>query len=153
MRRALALAGRAAQEGEIPVGAMVLRGDRVLGSGWNRSETMCDPTAHAEINALRRAAAVAGNWRLTGTVVVTTLEPCPMCRAAIEEARVAEVWWGAPRTGRDLPRMESSSFLAVFGGIEEAASRALLVNYFENKRSENKRRGARAVEWAGFENQ
>ena len=101
MREALALALRAAAEGEVPVGAVLVRDGTAIGAGWNRPIASHDPTAHAEIGALRDAAQRVGNYRLPGTTLYVTLEPCPMCAGAIVHARVARVVYGAsdPRTG------------------------------------------------------
>jgi len=101
MREALALAERAGAEGEVPVGAVVVRDGAVIGRGWNRPIGSHDPTAHAEIEALRDAARRVGNYRLPGGILYVTLEPCPMCAGAIVHARVARVVYGAPdpRTG------------------------------------------------------
>lgn len=101
MRRALVLARQAEAAGEVPVGALVVQGDEILGEGWNQPIRAGDPTAHAEIVALRAAAARAGNYRLPGTTLYVTLEPCPMCAGAIVQARVARVVYGAddPRAG------------------------------------------------------
>ena len=101
MREAMALAERAAAEGEVPVGAVLVRDGVVIGPGWNQPIGSHDPTAHAEIGALRDAAARVGNYRLPGTTLYVTLEPCPMCAGAIVHARVARVVYGAsdPRTG------------------------------------------------------
>ncbi|TVR59639.1 MAG: tRNA adenosine(34) deaminase TadA [Candidatus Competibacteraceae bacterium] len=101
MRQALALARRAAAAGEVPVGAVLVVGDEALGEGWNQPIGACDPTAHAEIVALRAAAARIGNYRLPGSTLYVTLEPCPMCAGAMVHARVARVVFGAadPRAG------------------------------------------------------
>lgn len=96
MQHALQLAAQAAAEGEVPVGAVVVRDGEVLGEGWNRPIAAHDPTAHAEIQALRAAAARVGNYRLTGAELYVTLEPCPMCAGAIVHARIARVIYGAP---------------------------------------------------------
>lgn len=96
MREALALAARAQAEGEVPVGAVVVREGEVIGRGWNHPIRGCDPTAHAEIAALRDAAARVDNYRLPGATLYVTLEPCPMCAGAIVHARVARVVYGAP---------------------------------------------------------
>lgn len=95
MRRALELAARAAQEGEVPVGAVVVLDDEIVGEGWNRPIAAQDPTAHAEIQALRSAAARTGNYRLTGATLYVTLEPCDMCVGAMFHARVARAVYGA----------------------------------------------------------
>lgn len=101
MRRALTLADRAANEGEVPVGAVVVRDGQLLGEGWNRVISAQDPTAHAEIVALRDAALVEGNYRLPGSTLYVTLEPCTMCAGAMVHARIAELVFGAtePRAG------------------------------------------------------
>ncbi len=101
MRRALALADRAEQEGEVPVGAVVVRDGQLLGEGWNSVISSQDPTAHAEIAALRDAARVEGNYRLPGSVLYVTLEPCTMCAGAMIHARVAQLVFAAkePKAG------------------------------------------------------
>ena len=102
MELALAEAARAAVEGEVPVGCVVVGADgSVLGAGHNEREGLGDPTAHAEILALRRAAAAQGHWRLIGATAYVTLEPCPMCAGAMVNARIERVVWGAddPKAG------------------------------------------------------
>ena len=103
MREAIALAARAAAEGEVPIGCVVVddRTGAVIGRGYNRRETDHDPTAHAEILALREAARARGHWRLTDTTLVVTLEPCPMCAGAAWSARVSQIIFGAadPKAG------------------------------------------------------
>jgi len=101
MRRALALADRAAATGEVPVGAVLVRGDSLLGEGWNQMISARDPSGHAEIVALRAAAARVGNYRLPGTTLYVTLEPCTMCAGAMVHARVERLVFGArePRAG------------------------------------------------------
>jgi len=101
MRRALALADRAAHEGEVPVGAVVVRDGQLLGEGWNQMIATQDPSGHAEIVALRDAARVVGNYRLPGAILYVTLEPCTMCAGALVHARVAQLVFGAmePRAG------------------------------------------------------
>ncbi|GAA3840953.1 tRNA adenosine(34) deaminase TadA [Streptomyces phyllanthi] len=97
MRLALDEAGRAAAGGDVPVGAVVLAADgrTVLGTGHNEREATGDPTAHAEVLAIRRAAARLGEWRLTGCTLVVTLEPCTMCAGALVQSRVDRVVYGA----------------------------------------------------------
>lgn len=101
MRRALDLARRAEAEGEVPVGALIVAGGQVIGEGWNRPIVANDPTAHAEVVALRAAASALENYRLPGTTLYVTLEPCTMCAGAIIHARIDRVVFGAtdPRAG------------------------------------------------------
>ena len=101
MRRALDLARHAEQAGEVPVGALVVLNGEVIGEGWNQPIVSHDPTAHAEIVALRAATARVKNYRLTDTTLYVTLEPCAMCAGAIVQARVARVVYGAadPKAG------------------------------------------------------
>lgn len=142
MSRALELARRAADAGEVPVGAVLVRGDEVIGQGWNRSIGACDPTAHAEILALRAAAAVMGNYRLVDSTLYVTLEPCPMCAGAIVHARVARVVFGAadPRTGAagtvfNLLQSDLLNHRAeVRGGMLAEECGALLREFFRARR-------------------
>jgi tRNA(adenine34) deaminase len=142
MRRALALAERAEAEGEVPVGALVVRDDRVLGEGWNRPIATHDPTAHAEILALRAAALHAGDYRLGGATLYVTLEPCPMCAAAMAHARVARVVFGAwdPRQGAagsvfNLVAADAMNHrVDAFGGVLSEECGALLRRFFARRR-------------------
>jgi tRNA(adenine34) deaminase len=142
MREALALAGRAEAEGEVPVGAIVVRDGAVLGEGWNRPIAAHDPTAHAEILALRAAAARAGDYRLGGATLYVTLEPCPMCAAAIAHARIARLVFGAwdPRQGAAGSAFDLVSAPALnhrvdaFGGVLSAECGALLRGFFSGRR-------------------
>lgn len=101
MRYALTLAAKAAAQGEVPVGAVIIRDGVVLGEGWNQPITLHDPSAHAEMLAIRAAGVAAGNYRLPDTTLYVTLEPCPMCVGAMIHARIARVVFGAfdPKTG------------------------------------------------------
>ena len=101
MREALSLAGEAAARGEVPVGAAVVSNGTVIGRGFNCPISVTDPTAHAEVRALREAAAALGNYRLAGCTLYVTLEPCAMCAGAIMHARIRRVVYGAadPKTG------------------------------------------------------
>jgi tRNA(adenine34) deaminase len=142
MARAVELARAAESEGEVPVGAVLIAGDRVLGEGYNRPITACDPTAHAEIVALRAAAAQAANYRLPGSTLYVTLEPCAMCAGAIVQARVERVVFGArdPRAGA------AGSVFDVFGearlnhrpevteGVLADACGGLLTDFFRQRR-------------------
>lgn len=95
MRRALELADRAAEEGEVPVGAVVVKAGKIVGEGWNRPIVSNDPTAHAEIQALRQAAERIGNYRLIDTTLYVTLEPCAMCAGAMVHARIQRLVFSA----------------------------------------------------------
>ena len=142
MRRALALAAEAGTAGEVPVGAVVVRDGRVLGEAGNRREADADPTGHAELVALRRAAASGGGWRLAGATLYVTLEPCPMCAGAALSARLARVVYGAadPKAGAlgslyNLgadPRLNHE--LEVTWGVGEAEAARLLTEFFIARR-------------------
>lgn len=142
MRRALELARLAAGAGEVPVGAVLVRGDEVIGEGWNRPIGARDPTAHAEVVALRAAAARTGNYRLVDSTLYVTLEPCPMCAGAIIHARVARVVFGAtdPRTGAagsvfNLLQSEALNHRAeVRGEVLAEECGALLRDFFRIRR-------------------
>jgi len=101
MRHALALANKAAELGEVPVGAVLVKDEQLLAEGWNQPISNNDPTAHAEIMALRKAAQLLENYRLPGTTLYVTIEPCSMCAGAIVHARISRVVFGAsePRAG------------------------------------------------------
>ena len=144
MGQALDEAREATRTGDVPVGAVVLGPDgAVLAAARNRCEADNDPTAHAEILALRRAAAARGDVRLEGCTLVVTLEPCTMCAGAIVLARVERVVLGAwdPKAGacgsvRDVVRDSRLNHRAqVVGGVEEAASAALLRDFFAARRA------------------
>ena len=142
MRQALELAGQAAAAGEVPVGAVVVKAGRVIGRGFNRPITSNDPTAHAEIVALREAAAAEGNYRLPGCELYVTLEPCAMCVGAMVHARIGRVLYGAadPKTGAcgsivDLPAIAHWNHHGVFsGGILAAECAAALRRFFAERR-------------------
>ena len=142
MRRALELAQRAALDGEVPVGALLILGDEVIGEGWNRPIEGHDPTAHAEILALRAGAQRLRNYRLERTTLYATLEPCAMCMGAAMNARVSRVVFGAwdQKAGAcgsviDLPRQSKLAHgIDVFGGVCSEESAALLRQFFEARR-------------------
>jgi len=142
MRRALELALRAEAEGEVPVGALVVRDGELLGEGWNRPIAAHDPTAHAEILALRAAAAKASDYRLGGATLYVTLEPCPMCAAAMSHARIARLVFGAwdPRQGAagsvfNLVAADAMNHrVDAFGGVLSEECGALLLNFFARRR-------------------
>ncbi len=142
MRIALREAAAAPEHGDVPVGCVVVRDGEVVGAAHNEREARGDPTAHAEVLALRAAALTLGGWRLPGTVVYCTLEPCPMCAGAIQQARVARLVYGAPdqkvgaagtvvdplRDPRLLHRVE------VQGGVLAAEALAQLRSFFDERR-------------------
>ncbi len=146
MRQALALACRAEEHGEVPVGAVVVLNDEILGEGWNQPIGRNDPTAHAEIIALRRAAERIGNYRMPGCSLIVTLEPCVMCAGASVHARIARVLYGArdPKAGAVGSVFEilgSGRFnhdVEVQGGILEAECCSLLKRFFERRRAEER---------------
>jgi len=143
MGLALDEARRALAAGEVPVGAVVVLGDHIVGSGHNMPLSLNDPTAHAEIIALRHAGARARNYRLTGATLYVTVEPCAMCCGAAIHARLARLVYGAadPKGGaaRSLyrlledPRLNHS--VAVAGPLRGEESAALLREFFESKRA------------------
>jgi tRNA(adenine34) deaminase len=130
MRRALELARRAEAEGEVPIGAVVVHEGRVVGEGWNRPIASHDPTAHAEIQAMRAAAAALGNYRLTGATLYVTLEPCEMCLGAMFHARIARTVYGAT----DPKKRVLKPVTAVEGGVLAAECGALLKQFFAARR-------------------
>jgi len=143
VRRALALAQRAQQSNEVPVGALVVIRGKVVGEGWNHPVGTHDPTAHAEIVALRAAASHAGNYRLESATLYVTLEPCAMCVGAAIQARVARLVFGAwdLKAGAcgsvfDLTREPRLNHrLDVFGGVCAEECREILRRFFETRRA------------------
>ena len=145
MRSALALAEQARESGEVPVGAIVVLGEETVGWGRNSPITLSDPTAHAEILALREAAARTGNYRLSGATLYCTVEPCLMCLGAMLHARIGRLVYGAPD-----PKVSATAMLASLGGLgaefnhgfeirggvlaEEASG--LLLDFFRERRAE-----------------
>ena len=130
MRRALELARHAQSEGEVPIGALVVLQDKILGEGWNRPIAAHDPTAHAEIQAMRAAAAKAGNYRLTGATLYVTLEPCEMCLGAMFHARMARLVYGAT----DPKKLVLKSTMTVDRGVLAEECGAILSKFFAAKR-------------------
>ena len=143
MCRAMDLARQAALAGETPIGAVLVRDNELIGEGWNRPISSCDPTAHAEILALRAAAESISNYRLVDSTLYVTLEPCPMCAGALVHARVARVVFGAanPRTGAAgtvLDLLQSPLLnhrCEVTGGILAEESGLLLREFFRIRRT------------------
>jgi tRNA(adenine34) deaminase len=142
MRIALEEAARAPVIGEVPIAAVVVRGDQILAQAHNYRELWQDPTAHAEIIAIRAAATILGTWRLTDTTLYVTVEPCSMCIGAIILARVSRVVFGAydPKAGAcgsvfnlpSEPRLNHQ--VAVTGGVLEQESQALMKRFFKQLR-------------------
>lgn len=143
MRLALQQAGKARDAGEVPIGAVVVLDGRVIGEGFNRPISSHDPTAHAEVVALRAAAAAMGNYRLTNATMYVTVEPCLMCVGAMVHARIGRVVFGAlePKAGalqsmtsaHELPGLNHR--LAIEGSVLADDSRALLQEFFKQRRS------------------
>lgn len=143
MQRALYLARCAEEEGEVPVGAVIVRDGQIIGEGWNRPIKANDATAHAEIQAIRVAGLHTQNYRLPNTTMYVTLEPCPMCAGAIVHARIERVVFAAydPRTGAAgsafdlLPSDERFNHRTVCeGGVEQEAAAELLKSFFRARR-------------------
>ena len=142
MRQALDLAGRAAAAGEVPVGAVLVGPDGVLAAAHNLVERLGDPTAHAEMLVIRDACLIVGAPRLTDCDLYVTLEPCPMCAAAISFARIRRLYWGAadPKGGgvehgaRVLHQPTCHHRPELYPGIAEAAAADLLRDFFAAKR-------------------
>ncbi len=126
MRKALGQARQAAEDGDVPVGAVIVRGAAVLGQAHNQVERLKDPTAHAEMIAITQAAAALGDWRLLDTVLYVTKEPCPMCAGAINLARIPRVVFGAP----DPQGAGVLKCPEITRGVLEAECRDLLQDFF-----------------------
>lgn len=143
MQRSLELAEQAGNAGEVPVGAVIVRGDTVIAEGENRRERDRDPTAHAEVLALRQAGQVLNSWHLEDCTLYVTLEPCPMCAGAIVLARLGLLVYGADdpkagavRTVLNLPDSPASNHrLTVLGGILEVPCREQLQDWFRQRRN------------------
>ena len=142
MAEALAEARKAAAEGEVPIGAVVVHDSRIVGRGRNARETRRDPTAHAEVLALQEAARALGRWRLTGATVYATLEPCPMCAGALVNARVDRLVYavpdpkaGAAGTLFDVVRDERLNHrVEVTTGVMASECGELLSSFFRSRR-------------------
>ncbi len=143
MDRAIELAKIAAANGEVPVGAVIVRDGEIIGEGYNLRETEKSPTAHAEIAAIESAAKKIGDWRLDGCSIYVTLEPCPMCAGAIINSRLKEVVFGAfdkrmgSCSGESVVNLFSCGYdhkPEVFGGIREAECQKILADFFKELR-------------------
>jgi len=142
MALALAQARRAAEKGEVPVGAVIVKDGVVIARGYNRPIGLNDPTAHAEIIALRKAARKLGNYRLTGCDLYVTVEPCAMCLGAALNARIRNLIYGAddPKAGAvhsllSFPIEKTNHRMAVTGGVLAAEAAALLKSFFRSRRN------------------
>jgi tRNA(adenine34) deaminase len=142
MRVALREAAAAAEHDDVPVGAVVVREGEIIGAAHNERELRGDPTAHAEVLALRAAAVTLGGWRLLGTVLYVTLEPCPMCAGALQQARVARVVYGAPdqkvgAAGTVVNLLQNPRLLhrvEIQGGVLADEALRLLRRFFDDRR-------------------
>lgn len=142
MREALNLAKKAEEQDEVPVGAVLVFKDQIIGQGWNQPISAIDPSAHAEIIAIRQAAAFLKNYRLNDTTLYVTLEPCVMCVGAMVHARIKRLVFGAadPKTGAAgsvfslLPAPQHNHQVIVEGGLLAEESALLLQNFFKRKR-------------------
>jgi tRNA(adenine34) deaminase len=141
---ALAEARRAAERGEVPIGAALVRDGILIAQDGNRTRGYSDPTAHAEMLVIRKAAADGGSERLVGADLFVTLEPCPMCAAAISFARIRRLYFGAadPKGGavengvRLFAQPTCHHAPEVYGGIRESEAASLLVDFFKSKRGD-----------------
>lgn len=148
MQAACGEALRGLDAGEVPVGAVVVRDGRPIGSGFNQPIRSADPTAHAEIVALRDAARAVGNYRLTGATLYVTVEPCLMCAGALVHSRIATLVYGAPepRSGavrsvmRALDHPALNHRVDIVGGVLEGECRELMQAFFRQRRSAGSRR-------------
>jgi tRNA(adenine34) deaminase len=147
MKSALDLAGQAFEEGEVPVGAVIVLDGRIIGTGYNQREQLSDPTAHAEMIAITQAAGELGSWRLENCTLYCTLEPCPMCAGAIVQARISTVIYGTtdPKAGAchslfeitNDPRLNHRA--VVLGGVMQDECRAILQDFFAQQRALGKK--------------
>ncbi len=146
MGMALREAERAAEAGEVPCGAIIVKDDIIIGKAHNQTETLKDPTAHAEILAITQAAAALENWRLNGAVMYVTKEPCPMCAGAIVLARLKKVVWAVddPKRGgarskfEILDHTDLNHRVEMETGVMEKECKALLQGFFRARRAEKK---------------
>ena len=145
MTAALAEAHRAREAGEVPIGAVVAIGQDIIGRGYNQPISAGDPTAHAEITAIRDAARRLGNYRLTGAILCVTIEPCLMCVGALVHARIGTLVYGAaePRTGAIVSTFCGAELpghnhrFEVVGGVREAECRELMQLFFRDRRRDD----------------
>ena len=146
MRLALAQAAQARDAGEVPVGAVVVLDGAVVGTGFNQPITATDPTAHAEVVAMRAAATTLKNYRLTGATIYVTVEPCLMCVGAMVHARIGTVVFGAtePRSGAIVSMTSAHEFpglnhrVTAIGGVLEDECRAIIQEFFKERRASSR---------------
>lgn len=147
MERAIALAAKAASENEIPVGAIVVLNDEIIGEGYNAPISLCDPTAHAEIQAIRNACKMMNNYRLPGATLYVTLEPCSMCAGAMIHARIDRVVYAATEPKSGVVESQGQFFNAPFlnhkvnveSGILAETASAQLTQFFQYRRERKKK--------------
>lgn len=143
MQAALALAEKAKQAGEIPVGALLVKDNQLIASGWNQPVTLSDPTAHAEVLVLRQAGQILKNYRLLDTTLYVTLEPCPMCAGSMLHARIKRLVFGAfdPKTGAAGSSCQLfhghhvNHRIDVFGGVLADDCKTIIQNFFAQQRA------------------
>jgi len=146
MRYALTLAAKAEAVGEVPVGAVIVKDDEIVAEGWNQPITGNDPTAHAEVVAIRAAAQALQNYRLVGCTLYVTIEPCTMCAGSLIHSRVGRVVYGAlePKAGAvesKLQLLDSQHFnhrLSVQGGVLAEECSAVISDFFKKRRAQKK---------------
>lgn len=146
MRQAIICAGTAEDNGDVPIGAVIVRDDLIIAKGYNQREQLQDPTAHAEIIALTQAAAAVGSWRLNGCTMYVTLEPCPMCAGALVLSRMDRVVYGCedPKAGAVVSLYNITNdarlnhMLEVTAGVLADECSSLLSDFFKRRRLENK---------------
>ncbi|KJS87812.1 MAG: hypothetical protein JM58_02910 [Peptococcaceae bacterium BICA1-8] len=142
MRKALDEAHKAFEENEVPIGAIIVKDGEIIGRGRNQRETLNDPTAHAEILALRDAGQSTGSWRLTGADIYVTIEPCPMCAGALINSRIATVVYGADEpkfgsAGSQLNLLQFPGFnhqVKIIGSVLEEECKAIMKKFFQRLR-------------------
>lgn len=152
MRRAIDLAHKAEQEGEVPVGALLVKDGEIIAEGWNRSIGTHDATAHAEIEALRKAGKILENYRLNDTTLYVTLEPCPMCAGALLHSRVKRIVFGAfdKKTGAAgsvlnlFEHQAAYHYADIEKGVLEHECRAQLQSFFKRRREEQREKKSRS---------
>lgn len=146
MQQAIVLASKAEQQGEVPVGALLVKDGELVGEGWNQMISLNDPSAHAEMQAIRSAAARLGNYRLPDCTLYVTLEPCSMCAGAMVHSRIARLVFGAPdaktgAAGSVLNLVQHYQFnhqLEVSGGVLAEQCATQLSGFFQRRRAEHK---------------